>query len=39
MQLTLEQIKQEARYFLPLHFDEIVNIEIQTGGCLLEFNQ
>ena len=39
MQLTIEQIYKETRYFLPLRFDEIVSIEIATSGDLLEFNQ
>ena len=38
MQLSQLEILIETRYFLPLHFDEIVHIEINTLGNLIEFN-
>jgi hypothetical protein len=38
MQLTAIEILIETRYFLPLHYDEIVHIEINTLGNLIEFN-
>ena len=38
MQLTAIEILIETRYFLPLYYDEIVHIEIQKNGILIEFN-
>ena len=36
--MKLSDIIIEVKYFLPLHYDEIVHIEINTLGCLIEFN-